>query len=388
MKRINPISPEDAGEAIDLSGMTSSSMPNEYRQTFATLPCFPRSRRVLLAALLAGLSASPATFAGNPEPFERLARWAGFGWGDGYQACEFSGKRPGADLPPRTYAEQHQAHRHHHRAQPPWNQIYSVRTNLRRSPATYFAAPPSPSYHESNQEYLSRTVPGEAYPRPPQPAVETNTPSPLPGGSPSVAPNAPTVMRSTAPTPDRVRSRATDTPRSPEMVPFRETRPEAAFPNESLPAPRSGGPDAGAEREQEDELPPPVPTDPFEEALPGEELPGEELPGEELPGEELPGEELPGEELLDAGEWPIGHFPMSPPEGVSSVRSPMELLPPIRRRPYGPGGVVDEDPRAPGQVSENPRRTAGPEPAGSRRESPNTPRISRRWESRVIRQPD
>lgn len=59
----------------------------------------------LLAACLAGFTSS-AVAAGGIEPIQRLGRCLGVGWGDGYHACASSGCRPGADLPPRSYASQ------------------------------------------------------------------------------------------------------------------------------------------------------------------------------------------------------------------------------------------------------------------------------------------
>ncbi|TWU48829.1 hypothetical protein Poly51_47330 [Rubripirellula tenax] len=43
--------------------------------------------------------------ADQPAPVERLGRWSGYGWSDGYHACAGSGVRLGADLPPKSYAD-------------------------------------------------------------------------------------------------------------------------------------------------------------------------------------------------------------------------------------------------------------------------------------------
>ncbi len=51
-------------------------------------------------------SCSSASWAGGIEPVQRLGRYMGFGWGDGYHACAKSGCRLGADLPPRSYHTQ------------------------------------------------------------------------------------------------------------------------------------------------------------------------------------------------------------------------------------------------------------------------------------------
>ncbi len=47
---------------------------------------------------------------GQRKPIERLGRWSGYGWGDGYHACEASGSRIAADLPPRTYSSTFGSH--------------------------------------------------------------------------------------------------------------------------------------------------------------------------------------------------------------------------------------------------------------------------------------
>lgn len=44
------------------------------------------------------------TSADQYRPVERLGRWSGYGWGDGYHACESSGFRLVADLPPRSFS--------------------------------------------------------------------------------------------------------------------------------------------------------------------------------------------------------------------------------------------------------------------------------------------
>jgi len=47
-------------------------------------------------------------YADWPEAIDRLGRFCGFGWGDGYHACQSSGTRPLANLPPRTFADRQQ----------------------------------------------------------------------------------------------------------------------------------------------------------------------------------------------------------------------------------------------------------------------------------------
>lgn len=50
------------------------------------------------------LAHATAASADHPRPVERLGRWSGYGWGDGYHACESSGLRLAADLPPSAFA--------------------------------------------------------------------------------------------------------------------------------------------------------------------------------------------------------------------------------------------------------------------------------------------
>ncbi|MGB7342647.1 MAG: hypothetical protein WBD20_00390 [Pirellulaceae bacterium] len=59
----------------------------------------------LTATVTATVVASTAS-AGGLEPLQRIGRTLGCGWGDGYHACQDSGFRPGADLPPRSYSKQ------------------------------------------------------------------------------------------------------------------------------------------------------------------------------------------------------------------------------------------------------------------------------------------
>ena len=67
-----------------------------------------RRRRILTVAIgCTVLSAGPGwigtTSAGFPEMVERVGRFCGCSWGDGYHTCHSSGMRPMANLPPRSY---------------------------------------------------------------------------------------------------------------------------------------------------------------------------------------------------------------------------------------------------------------------------------------------
>ena len=61
--------------------------------------------RFALLFSVACASASDCS-ADSPSSLQRLGRWMGFGWGDGYHACADGGVRPGADLPPKDYPEE------------------------------------------------------------------------------------------------------------------------------------------------------------------------------------------------------------------------------------------------------------------------------------------
>jgi hypothetical protein len=67
--------------------------------------CFVAIRLAVCSVVIAGGWFSCGfLIADEPRPIERLGRWSGYGWGDGYHACESSGLRVAADLPPRSYA--------------------------------------------------------------------------------------------------------------------------------------------------------------------------------------------------------------------------------------------------------------------------------------------
>ncbi len=65
-----------------------------------------RTKQRWLIAIAASLL-WPATdsFAEITTPINQLGRIVGAGWGDGYHACQTSGLRLGADLPPRSYSQ-------------------------------------------------------------------------------------------------------------------------------------------------------------------------------------------------------------------------------------------------------------------------------------------
>ncbi len=62
------------------------------------------SRRLLLFAACT-LFSSQLTLGG--ESFDRLGRWMGIGWSDGYHACGSDCYRLGENLPPLSYSSQH-----------------------------------------------------------------------------------------------------------------------------------------------------------------------------------------------------------------------------------------------------------------------------------------
>lgn len=72
-----------------------------------------RTGQSLLAALLTFTLLTPphSATAEIGVACDRFGRLVGVGWGDGYHACESSGLRIGADLPPRSYAHRRD-HRH------------------------------------------------------------------------------------------------------------------------------------------------------------------------------------------------------------------------------------------------------------------------------------
>ncbi|TWU67025.1 hypothetical protein V7x_25970 [Crateriforma conspicua] len=77
---------------------------NERRKRLYHWLCPPATGRVmaiLAAAATVGLTVAAA---GYPETFQRWQRAQGCGWGDGYHACQSSGVRPLADMPPRSYS--------------------------------------------------------------------------------------------------------------------------------------------------------------------------------------------------------------------------------------------------------------------------------------------
>ncbi|KLU02593.1 hypothetical protein RISK_005659 [Rhodopirellula islandica] len=95
---------------------TDTPAPSAHEAT-AARPTAPAARRVnrllrrrwISAVALGGimLSAGPGltgtSSAGFPEMVERVGRFCGASWGDGYHACHSSGMRPMANLPPRSY---------------------------------------------------------------------------------------------------------------------------------------------------------------------------------------------------------------------------------------------------------------------------------------------
>ncbi|NND96874.1 MAG: hypothetical protein HKN47_06040, partial [Pirellulaceae bacterium] len=64
-----------------------------------------KTPRCLLAVLAAVTVVSQAGNTLAIEPLQRIGRTYGFGWGDGYHACQKSKMGPMADRPPRSYAD-------------------------------------------------------------------------------------------------------------------------------------------------------------------------------------------------------------------------------------------------------------------------------------------
>lgn len=64
-----------------------------------------RRRKRCLLAVAAALLVPSVTVAELTTHIDRAGRLVGAGWGDGYHACESSGIRWGADLPPRSYSQ-------------------------------------------------------------------------------------------------------------------------------------------------------------------------------------------------------------------------------------------------------------------------------------------
>ena len=64
-------------------------------------------RFLVVVVAVANLGIDYAVFAGKPEPVQRVGRFFGAGWGDGYHACETSGFRPAANLPPKSYYQRY-----------------------------------------------------------------------------------------------------------------------------------------------------------------------------------------------------------------------------------------------------------------------------------------
>lgn len=73
------------------------------------LGAFRRARTIRVAAavtFVAVAASSTGVIAEHPASVQRLGRWLGVGWGDGYHVCRDGGFRPGADLPPASFPDQ------------------------------------------------------------------------------------------------------------------------------------------------------------------------------------------------------------------------------------------------------------------------------------------
>lgn len=91
------------GNSIVLSKRTGATSATCWNSTENTMI---KTNRILVHAALCGCVWVQATTgsADQPRPIERLGRWSGYGWSDGYHGCESSGLRLAADLPPRSFA--------------------------------------------------------------------------------------------------------------------------------------------------------------------------------------------------------------------------------------------------------------------------------------------
>ncbi len=99
---------------------------------------------------------------GEGRPLQRLGRCLGVGWGDGYHACDSSGCRPGADLPPEGL---------------PGFAAKQYRYLSRGYPATLSDAPAGSGYHGADLglQYYGQRLQSEhrsPNPEPPQDVLE------------------------------------------------------------------------------------------------------------------------------------------------------------------------------------------------------------------------
>lgn len=118
-----------------------------------------KRRRLAIAVVTIGLGVvsgwSAIVIADQPEPLNRLGRFTGRGYSDGYHACQTSGQRLRADLPPTSYS---------HRGGLPQHQL----TSGHGQPASGFATYYYKFDHAcgSSQACGSAGIPGHAFVQP------------------------------------------------------------------------------------------------------------------------------------------------------------------------------------------------------------------------------
>lgn len=90
-----------SGQRQQPFALATDALASEHR------PSNRRRKLLSILILTAGVStlAGSSALADNPH-VQRIGRWLGVGWGDGYHVCRDNGFRPGADLPPHGYPHQ------------------------------------------------------------------------------------------------------------------------------------------------------------------------------------------------------------------------------------------------------------------------------------------
>ncbi|WP_146520649.1 hypothetical protein [Stieleria varia] len=92
----------DSGRAAANDAKTSQDSRSRRRKRLAI-------GLLTAASMIPGVLAAGSLTAAEPGPMgammDRVGRFWGFGWGDGYNACRDGGCQPGADLPPTSYTD-------------------------------------------------------------------------------------------------------------------------------------------------------------------------------------------------------------------------------------------------------------------------------------------
>lgn len=88
-----------------MSGKTRSTMSLRHlRQPTGARKSSLTGPSLVVSLVITGLISSVAG-ADHPASINRVGRWLGVGWGDGYHVCRDGGHRPGADLPPESFPD-------------------------------------------------------------------------------------------------------------------------------------------------------------------------------------------------------------------------------------------------------------------------------------------